>query len=72
MNREIGDLDIRVEVIGLDIVVTSPGSDYAVIYHRRNTGRELVARRAPIGPLEFRVRAWTLANDKAHELGWMA
>ena len=23
------------------------------------------------GPLDFRVRAWTLANHKAQELGWL-
>lgn len=62
------DPDISVEAIGPDIVVTRPGTDYAVTYHKRNG--ELVARKAPIGPLEFRVRAWTLANDKAQELGW--
>jgi hypothetical protein len=24
-----------------------------------------------MGPIDFRVRAWTLANDKARELGWI-
>lgn len=67
----MADNDINVQVEGADIVVTQPGTDYLVIYCRRDGASDLVARKAPIGPIDFRVQAWTLANDTARELGWI-
>jgi glycerol-3-phosphate O-acyltransferase len=62
--------DIRVEVKGTEIVVYVPDTDYLVTYYRRD-GTHLMTKKAPMGPIDFRVRAWTLANDKARELGWI-
>jgi len=62
--------DINVQVEGADIVVVQPGTDYLVIYCRRGGARQLAARKLS-GPIDFRVRAWTLANDMARDLGWI-
>jgi hypothetical protein len=61
--------DVNVEVRGEDIIVTAPGTDHLVIYSKCDGNAELSARKL-FGPLDFRVRAWTLANHKARELGW--
>jgi hypothetical protein len=61
--------DMDVELRGDDIVITAPGRDYLVIFSRREGSVQLRARKL-FGPLDFRVRAWTLANHKAQELGW--
>ena len=62
--------DVNVEVRGEDIVITAPGTDHLVIYSKRDGSVELSARKLFV-PLDFRVRAWTLANHKAQELGWL-
>ena len=62
---------LRLSEEGADIIVTQPGTDYRVIYGRRDHPSQLVARKAPIGPIDFRVQAWILANDTARELGWI-
>ena len=61
--------DVNVEVRGEDIIITAPGTDHLVIYSKRENSFELRARKL-YGPLDFRLRAWTLANHKAQELGW--
>jgi hypothetical protein len=70
--------DLHVEVQADDIIVTLPGTDYAVTYYRA-TPRELLAKShagrtdhgSPMTQAEFHARAWKLANDKARELGWI-
>jgi hypothetical protein len=64
--------DLRVEVRDTEIIVYVPDTDYAVTYYRRDGTRNLVAKKAPFGPIDFRVRAWILANDKARDLGWFS
>ena len=64
-----GIKDVNVEVRGEDIIITAPGTDHLVIYSKRENSVELRARKL-YGPLDFRLRAWTLANHKAQELGW--
>ena len=64
-----GIKDVNVEVRGEDIIITAPGTDHLVIYSKREGSVELRARKL-YGPLDFRLRAWTLANHKAQELGW--
>jgi hypothetical protein len=61
--------DVNVEVRGEDILITVPGSDHMAIYSKRDGSVELMARKL-FGPMDFRVRAWTLANQMAQELGW--
>jgi len=71
--------DLHVEVEGGDIMVTLPGTSYAVTYYKLANspqlhGRHLpdqVDRRSPISQAAFVGKAWKLANDKARELGWI-
>ena len=70
--------DLHVEVEGGDIIVTLPGTSYAVTYYKLANspqlhGRHLpdqVDRRSPISQAAFVGKAWKLANAKARELGW--
>ena len=64
-----GTKDVNIEVRGEDIIISAPGTDHLVIYSKREGSVELRARKL-YGPLDFRLRAWTLANHKAQELGW--
>jgi hypothetical protein len=71
--------DLHVEVEGGDIMVTLPGTRYAVTYCKPTNSRQLqgkhfpehVDRRSPISQAAFVGKAWKLATDKARELGWI-
>ena len=71
-------LSIRVK--GKDLVVTLPGSNYAVTYFKRDGSPGLFAKdivqkddpRLPQTSAEFLSKARKLANQKARELGWIA
>jgi hypothetical protein len=63
--------EIQIGVQGRDIVVTVHDLSFTVIYHKPNDQPYLMAKVPPTGPIEFRVRAWKAANDKARELGWI-
>jgi hypothetical protein len=73
------DNDLRVLVVleADTIVVTIPGTRYSVSYRKVRDMPWLVAsdiRDDPdslINKFTFRARAWTAANDKARELGWI-
>ena len=71
------DHDLHVEVQGGEIIVTLPGSNYRVVYHKAEPGLIAKARSgntshiATMTQAEFHARAWKAANDKAHELGWI-
>jgi hypothetical protein len=73
------DNDLRVLVVleADTIVVTIPGTRYSVSYRKVRDMPWLVAsdiRDDPdslINTFTFRARAWTAANDKARELGWI-
>jgi hypothetical protein len=72
---------VAVEHTGPDIIVTMPGTGYRIIYTKTEDGK-LVAHSftAPKGQNEkrrirfpeFLALAWTAANAKARELGWIA
>jgi hypothetical protein len=70
---------LRVQVVGGDIVVTLPGSRYAVAYYKPESSPSLLMRystseddpRSPMTGGEFLAQAWKLANNKARELGWI-
>jgi hypothetical protein len=72
--------DLRVEVKGGEIMVTLPGTRYAVTYYKPANSPQLdgkhfpqeVDRRSPISQAAFVGKAWKVANDKARELGWIA
>jgi hypothetical protein len=64
---------LRLEVRHNEIVVTLPGSNYTVTYHKPPNSPQLLAKsftrkddgRVPMNCSEFLARAWKLANDKA-------
>jgi hypothetical protein len=70
---------VVVRVAGNKIIVTLPGTNFNVTYERSSDGPSLVARsfggrrdegdkvKLPV----FLASAWTAANDKARELGWI-
>jgi hypothetical protein len=66
-------------VEGGDIMVTLPGTRYAVTYCKPTNSRQLqgkhfpehVDQRSPISQAAFVGKAWKLATDKARELGWI-
>ena len=71
--------DLRVQVIDDEIIVTRPGSSYAVTYYKPEDSPQLLAKRiadhddlrGSMTAAEFLAHAWRLANDKARELGWI-
>jgi hypothetical protein len=68
-----------VEVRDGDILVTLPGTSYAVTYYKPASSPQLLARnltlkddsRASMTQSEFLALAWKLANERAKELGWI-
>jgi hypothetical protein len=71
---------LHVEVEGGEVMVTLPGTRYAVTYYKPADSRQLhgknfpeeVDRRSPISQAAFVGKAWKVANEKARELGWIA
>jgi hypothetical protein len=71
--------DLHVKVEGGEVMVTLPGTKYAVTYCKEANSRQLhgknfpeeVDRRSPISQAAFVGKAWKVANDKARELGWI-
>jgi len=70
----VGELLVTVENDA--IIVTMPGTRYSITYRKGDEPWLLASdiRDDPDYPshkLTFRARAWTAANDKARELGWI-
>jgi len=70
------NLDVQVSVVNDAIVVTMPGTSYSVTYRKRDEPWLHASdirddNDSPISKFTFRARAWTAANDKARELGWI-
>jgi hypothetical protein len=71
--------ELRVSVVGDEIIVTWPGSFYSVTYYKPKGSGQLLAKRIPdhddlrfpLTAADFLVEAWKLANAKARELGWI-
>jgi hypothetical protein len=69
--------DLRIDVEGEDLLVTLPGTSYAVkccklanqLYCKEYPMQ--VDRRSPLSQAEFIGKAWTMANEKARDLGWI-
>ncbi len=76
--KEPVSVDLRTEVEGDELLVTLPGTSYAVRYRR--LAKQLyckeypmqIDRRSPLNQAEFVAKAWRIANEKARELGWIA
>jgi hypothetical protein len=68
-----------VEVRDDEIIVTMPGTSYAVTYYKPVNSSQLRARRiaesddnrTSISVSAFLTLAWKLANERARELGWI-
>ena len=68
--------DIQLEVWDDEIIVSLPGTNYAVTYYKPPNSPQLLAKnfpseddtRAEPTQAEFLSKAWHLANDKAREL----
>jgi hypothetical protein len=72
------DRYLCVEVRGGEIIVTLPGSNYRVVYHKSAEPGLIAKSRcgntshiATMTQAEFHAHAWKLANDQARELGWI-
>jgi len=75
-DRLENDLDVQVAVEDGAIMSPLPGTSFCVIY-RKEAEPWLLASdirddpNSPISRFTFRARAWTVANEKARELGWI-
>ena len=71
--------ELRVEVLGDEIIVILPATSYGVTYTKPSNSPDLVAKNcvpkidagAPMTHGEFLAKAWLAANVKARELGWI-
>ena len=75
-DRLENDLDVQVVLEDGAIIVTLPGTSFCVVYRKGADPWLLVSDirddpNSPISRFIFRARAWTAANDKARELGWI-
>src|SRR5262245_7558859 len=69
--------DLRLELEGEDHRAASPGTSYAgpccksanQLYCKEYPMQ--VDRRSPLSQAEFIGKAWTMANEKARDLGWI-
>jgi hypothetical protein len=70
-------LRLRVEVEDDVLMVTLPGTTFRVIYSKPKKSSALVAfgvrgdKDAGMSQVDFLTRAWSVANHKARELGWI-
>jgi hypothetical protein len=70
---------IQLEVWDDEIIVSLPGTSYAVTYYKPANSPQLLAKNFPgdddvrteLTQAEFLATAWRLANDKARELRWI-
>jgi hypothetical protein len=70
---------LRIDVVDDEIIVSMPGTNYAVTYFKPANSPQLLAKnisneddfRIPLRLSEFLSRAWAIANDRARELGWI-
>ena len=70
---------LRVEVVGDEIIVILPATSYGITYYKPANSSQLFAKEfrskvdsgAPLTYAEFLARAWLAANNKARELGWI-
>lgn len=73
-------LKIIVEVLDDEILVTMPGTHYSVAYEKTKnnrliassfSGRKVHGERSMVSFPHFLSLAWTAANEKAKEIGWI-
>ena len=72
-------VQLRLEVLGDEIIVILAATSYGVVYYKPATAPQLLVKNfvskndsgAPMTQAEFLSRAWQAAKDKARELGWI-
>jgi hypothetical protein len=67
---------LYVEVLDDEIIITLPGTSYAVTYYRATAFPQQLLTKSHSGGEDhdaptFHGRAWRLANHKAREVGWI-
>jgi hypothetical protein len=71
---------VSVQVLGPDIIVTMPGTSFRVIYTKTEddtliasgfTTKKLENEKRQTSFPHFLALAWTAANEKAKEIGWI-
>ena len=71
---------IIVEVLDGEILVTMPGTSFSVVYEKTKnnrliassfSGRKVHDERSMVSFPNFLSLAWTAANEKAKEIGWI-
>jgi len=71
---------VHVEVSGSEIVVRMPGTSFNIVYEKTDDN-QLIANsfsgkvqneKAQVSFPRFLALAWTAANEKAKEIGWIA
>ena len=71
---------IIVEVLDDEILVTMPGTSFSVVYEKTTnnrliassfSGRKVQDERSMVSFPHFLSLAWTAANEKAKEIGWI-
>jgi hypothetical protein len=71
---------IIVEVLDDEILVTMPGTSFSVVYEKTTnnrliassfSGRKVQNERSMVSFPHFLSLAWTAANEKAKEIGWI-
>jgi hypothetical protein len=71
-------MDIKVELVGDEIVVTKPPSSFLIAYRKSHDEPRIVMTRSSMGRASpsamhsFSAAAVQAANAKARELGWVA
>jgi len=72
---------IAVEVLDDEILVTMPGTSFSIVYERTMdnqliasyfSGRKVQDEENKVSFPRFLSLAWTAANEKAREIGWIA
>jgi hypothetical protein len=71
-------MDITVRIIGEEVVVTRPGTDFLLAYRKATEDSNLVLTRSWAEPTvtspgiaEFRLQAFQAAVSKARQMGWI-
>ncbi len=71
---------IHVEVLGDEIVVTMPGTDFSIVYEKVEDNRLIAStfsarkvqnKTCKVSFPHFLSLAWGAANERAREIGWI-
>ena len=71
---------VHVEVLGSEIVVKMPGTNFNIVYEKTDDNQlmansfsgKVQDKKGQVSFPRFLALAWTAANAKAREIGWIA